>query len=79
MNALALRRSGIIPCHGEMDPRLIEEHTIVRIHLTYLLLREATLFLDRFTVTLGCMISLFFRVSFNRARVRCILDRLGMT
>jgi len=66
-----------MPCHGDMDPRLIEEHTIVRIHLTYLLLMEATLFVDLFTVTLCRMISLFFRVSFNRERVRCILDRLG--
>ena len=66
-----------MPCHGDMDPRLIEEHTIVRIHLTYLLLREATLCVDLFTGTLCRLSRLFFRVSFSRERVRCILDRLG--
>jgi hypothetical protein len=68
-----------MPCHGEMDPSLIEEHALARIQLTYFLLMATTLCLDRFTVTLGCMISLFFRVSLSRTRVRCILERLGVT
>ena len=49
-----------MPCQSHMDARLIEEHAIARIHLTHLLLMEATLFLDRFTVTLCRVISLFF-------------------
>jgi hypothetical protein len=79
MHSLTLGRSGIMPCHGGIDTRLIQEHTLARLQLTYLLLMEVTLGLDRFTVTLGYMISLFFRVSLSRTRVRCILDRLGVT
>jgi len=66
-------------CQSTMDARLIEGHAIARSHLTHFLLMEATLFLDLLTVTLCRVISLFFRVSFSRARVRCILDRLGLT
>jgi hypothetical protein len=79
MHSLTLRRSGIMPCHGGIDTRLIQEHTRAYIHLTDLLLMEATLGLDRFTVTRGGMISLFFRVSLSRTRVRCIRARLGLT
>ena len=79
MHALTLRRSGIMPGHGNIDTRLIEEHAVARLHLTDVLLMEATLFVDRFTVTLSRVIRLFFRVSFNRARVRGLRDRLGMT
>ncbi len=66
-------------CQSHLDARLIEVHAIARLHLTHVLLMEATLFLERFTVTRCRVISLFFRVSFRRARVRCILDRLGLT
>ena len=79
MHSLTLRRSGIMPCHGGIDTRLIQEHTRAGIHLTDLLLMEATWCLDRFTVTRGCMISRFFRVSLSRTRVRCLLARLGLT
>lgn len=78
MHPLPLRRSGIMPCHGGIDTCLIQEHTLAHIYLTEFLLMEATLGLDRFTVTLGGMISLFFRVSLSRTRVRCILERLGL-
>jgi hypothetical protein len=79
MHSRTLRRSGIRSCQSNLDARLIEVHAIARRHLTHLLLMEATWFLDRFSVTLGCMISLLFPVSFSRARVRCRLDRLGLT
>jgi hypothetical protein len=79
MHSLTLRRSGLMPCHGGIDTRRIQEHTRACIHLPDLLLMEATLGLDRFTVTLGCLSSLFVRVRLRRTRVRCILDRLGLT
>ena len=79
MHALALRRSGIMPGHGAMDPRLIEEHALARLQLTYFLLMATTLFWDRFTVTLCGVIRLFLRVRFTRARVRCLLARRGVT
>jgi hypothetical protein len=74
-----LRRSAILPCHGNIDACLINENASVRIHLTHFLWMEATLFLDLFTGTLCGVIRRFFRVSFNRARVRCLPDRLGVT
>jgi len=43
MNSLRLEAIGHHTVPGEMDPRThTEEHTIVRIHLTYAFLREAT-------------------------------------
>jgi hypothetical protein len=59
MNSLILRRSGIMPCQGDIDVRLIEKNAIARIHLTHFLLMEAMLFLDVFAVTLCRVISLF--------------------
>jgi hypothetical protein len=68
-----------MPGPGDLDPCLVQKHTRAHIYLTEFRLMAATLGLDRFTVTLGCMISLFFRVSLSRTRVRCILERLGVT
>ena len=78
-HSLTLRRSGIMPGQGDSDTGLIQEHTRAHLSLTELLVMEATWFVDRFTVTRGCLSSRFCRVRLSQTRVRCRLERRGWT